>query len=70
MKLISDVATVMVKKERQDGSYGGAVLMAGMAVTVVAADLEITKELCLAAARLLWLNSGSADVPHSLVYPV
>jgi hypothetical protein len=68
MKLISDVASVQVTKE-PDG-YVGLILMAGMAVTVVAGDSEITKDLCLAAARLLWQKMGSATVPSSLAIPV
>jgi hypothetical protein len=68
MKLISDVASVRVTKE-QDG-YVGIVLMAGLVVTIVAGDLEIVKELSLGAARLLWLKSGLAAIPDSLVEPV
>jgi hypothetical protein len=68
MKLISDVASVIVNKE-EDG-YVGLVRMAGMVVTVVATELEIVKELSLDAARLLWLKSGSAVIPESLVEPI
>ena len=68
MKLISDVATVMVNKE--EDAYVGLIRLAGIVVTVVAADLEIVKELSLGAARLLWLKSGSAAIPDSLVEPI
>jgi hypothetical protein len=39
------------------------VLIADKADTVVAGDFEITKELCLAAARLLWLKAGPQQFP-------